>query len=442
MLYRKIQTYIERHLTSGSDKILIVDGARQTGKSYIIRHVGKQLFANYIELNMEEDALGDRLFADVRTKEDFYLSVSVVAGDRMGGKDDTLVFIDEIQRYDHLLTLLKFLREDNRFTYIASGSLLGVTLRLTPSVPLGSIDIQNMYPLDFEEYLIACGVGREFIDAMRMRYELRKPLPDAMHLKMMNLLRKYLLCGGLPDAVNTFIGEQNIVKVREIQRQIKHLYQVDASRYEDIRGRLKIQRIYEMIPSNLENKKKRVVAKNVEGITGKRMADYQDEFDYLISSGIALEVKAVSKPAYPLVQNSGKNLLKLYMNDVGLFTATLYNNNIQPVMNDAASVNLGAVYETLVAQELKAHGLKLFYFDSKKSGEVDYIIDDSQHLSVMPIEVKSGRDYKTHSALCNLLSVEEYGIKNAFVLSNEQNVWTERGITYMPIYYVMFIGGS
>ena len=442
MLYRKIQTYIERHLTSSSDKILIVDGARQTGKSYIIRHVGKQLFANYIELNMEEDALGDRLFADVRTKEDFYLSVSVVAGNRMGGKDDTLVFIDEIQRYDHLLTLLKFLREDNRFTYIASGSLLGVTLRLTPSVPLGSIDIQNMYPLDFEEYLIACGVGREFIDAMRMRYELRKPLPDAMHLKMMNLLRKYLLCGGLPDAVNTFIEEQNIVKVREIQRQIKHLYQVDASRYEDIRGRLKIQRIYEMIPSNLENKKKRVVAKNVEGITGKRMADYQDEFDYLISSGIALEVKAVSKPAYPLVQNSGKNLLKLYMNDVGLFTATLYNNNIQPVMNDAASVNLGAVYETLVAQELKAHGLKLFYFDSKKSGEVDYIIDDSQHLSVMPIEVKSGRDYKTHSALCNLLSVEEYGIKNAFVLSNEQKVWTERGITYMPIYYVMFIGGS
>ena len=442
MLYRKIQTYIERHLTSGSDKILIVDGARQTGKSYIIRHVGKQLFANYIELNMEEDALGDRLFADVRTKEDFYLSVSVVAGDRMGGKDDTLVFIDEIQRYDHLLTLLKFLREDNRFTYIASGSLLGVTLRLTPSVPLGSIDIQNMYPLDFEEYLIACGVGREFIDAMRMRYELRKPLPDAMHLKMMNLLRKYLLCGGLPDAVNTFIEEQNIVKVREIQRQIKHLYQVDASRYEDIRGRLKIQRIYEMIPSNLENKKKRVVAKNVEGITGKRMADYQDEFDYLISSGIALEVKAVSKPAYPLLQNSGKNLLKLYMNDVGLFTATLYNNNIQPVMNDAASVNLGAVYETLVAQELKAHGLKLFYFDSKKSGEVDYIIDDSRHLSVMPIEVKSGRDYKTHSALCNLLSVEEYGIKNAFVLSNEQKVWTERGITYMPIYYVMFLGGS
>ena len=442
MLYRKIQTYIERHLTSGSDKILIVDGARQTGKSYIIRHVGKQLFANYIELNMEEDALGDRLFADVRTKEDFYLSVSVVAGDRMGGKDDTLVFIDEIQRYDHLLTLLKFLREDNRFTYIASGSLLGVTLRLTPSVPLGSIDIHNMYPLDFEEYLIACGVGREFIDAMRIRYELRKPLPDAMHLKMMNLLRKYLLCGGLPDAVNTFIEEQNIVKVREIQRQIKHLYQVDASRYEDIRGRLKIQRIYEMIPSNLENKKKRVVAKNVEGITGKRMADYQDEFDYLISSGIALEVKAVSKPAYPLVQNSGKNLLKLYMNDVGLFTATLYNNNIQPVMNDAASVNLGAVYETLVAQELKAHGLKLFYFDSKKSGEVDYIIDDSRHLSVMPIEVKSGRDYKTHSALCNLLSVEEYGIKNAFVLSNEQKVWTERGITYMPIYYVMFIGGS
>lgn len=439
MLYRKIQTLIERHLTDGSDKILIVDGARQTGKSYIIRYVGQRLFTNYIELNMEEDALGDRLFADVRSKEDFYLSLSVAAGERMGNKGDTLVFIDEIQRYEHLLTLLKFLREDGRFTYIASGSLLGITLRLTPSIPLGSIDIQHMYPLDLEEFLIANCVGSEAIDEMRKRYGRRQALPDHLHRKMMDLTRKYLLCGGLPDAVNTFVTEQNIIKVRNIHNQIRRLYQIDASRYEDMRSRLKIQRIYEMIPSNLENKKKRVVAKDIEGISGKRMADYQDEFDYLISSGIALEVKAVSKPSYPLIQNSGKNLIKLYMNDVGIFTAILYHNNIQPVMNDASSINLGAVYETLVAQELRAHGHSLYYFDNKKVGEVDYIIDDCENLSISPIEVKSGRDYKIHSALSRLLSIKEYGIKNAYVLSNDGRVWTEAGVTYMPIYYVMFL---
>ena len=436
MLYRKIEKTIVNHLQSGNDKILVVDGARQIGKSYIIREVGKRMFPNFIEINMETDKVGDQVFANAKTLSDFYLALSTVAGDKMKTKDDTLVFIDEIQAYDHLLTLLKFLREDNRFTYIASGSLLGVTLKTTSSVPLGSIEIKHMYPLDYEEFLMANGVGQLVIDTMHSNCSKREPMPANIHAKLLDLFKKYLLIGGMPDAVNEFVRSKNITAVRQIQRDIHHLYGVDASRYEDAHNRLKIQRIYNMIPSNLENKKKRVVAKNIEEKAGKRMSDYAEEFDYLISSGIALEVKAISKPSFPLIENSGKNLLKLYMNDVGLLTSLFFGNNIKAVMEDVASINLGSVYETVVAQELLAHGFSLFYYDNKKNGEVDYLIDDMRNLSVMPIEVKSGKDYKVHSALDRFLQTREYNINEAFVLSNAQEVEKTDGVTYLPIYYI------
>ena len=194
-----------------------------------------------------------------------------------------------------------------------------------------------------------------------------------------------------------------------------------------------------MVPSNLEKKKKRIVAKNIENKQGKRMSDYLEEFDYLISSGITLEVKAISKPSFPLIENSGKNLLKLYMNDVGILTNIFFGTNIKAVLDDIASINLGSVYEMVVAQELKAHGFNLYYYDNKKIGEVDYLIDDRPHLSVLPIEVKSGKDYQVHSALDKFLKIKEYNIHEAFVLSNAQQVEVKDGITYLPIYYIMCI---
>ena len=385
------------------------------------------------------DKVGSRIFADARTLDDFYLALSSVAGDQMQGKADTLVFIDEIQAYDHLLTLLKFLREDGKFTFIASGSLLGVTLKTTSSIPLGSIIIKHMYPLDFEEFLIANGVGKLVLDTMRKKFKERESMPEPIHQKLMDLFRKYLLVGGLPDAVNEFVANKNIATVRTIHDSIYQLYKVDAARYEENSSRLRIQRVYDMIPSNLENKKKRIVAKDIDGKTGKRMSDYAEEFDYLISSGITLEVKAISKPSFPLIENSGKNLLKLYLNDVGLLTGLFYGRNIQAVMGDIASINLGSVYETVVAQELKAHGFNLYYYDNKKVGEVDFLIDDRSNLSVLPLEIKSGKDYKVHSALERFIQTKEYNIADAFVLSNAAKVEKENGITYLPIYYVMCI---
>ena len=439
MLYRKITKRIEEYFSSASDRMLLIDGARQIGKSYIVRYVGEKMFSNYIEINMEEDKLGDRIFADAKTTKDFYMALSVVAGDKMKERENTLVFIDEIQAYDHLLTLVKFLMQERRFTYIASGSLLGVTLKNTQSIPIGSLDVCHMYPMDFEEFLYANGVGEVAVEAMRESFDKQKALSEAMHNKIMDLFKKYLLVGGLPKAVETFVESRNVVEFRSIQREAHELYGVDASKYEaEHNKRLKIRRIFDMIPSNLENKKKRVVITDIEDKKWKRSNDYLDEFDYLISAGITLEVKAISTPTYPLVEHSGKNLLKLYLNDVGILSGIFYHNNIKAVMSDMKSINLGSVYETVVAQELKAHGYDLYYYDNKKNGEVDFLIDDADNLSNIPIEVKSGKDYTVHSALDRFISNEDYNVKRAYVLSNEREVFAEEGIIYIPIYYIMF----
>lgn len=438
MLSRKIEKNIREHLNSSSNKILIVDGARQIGKSYIIRYVGKDMFPNYIEINLLEDSLGPARFANVRTIQDFYFQVSTIAGNKMKSKQDTLIFLDEIQVYPHLLTLLKFLREDDRYTYIASGSILGVTLAETSSIPIGSISLLHMYPLDFEEFLYANNFNELAIKNLKKKYERKESLDENAHNLILSLFKKYLLIGGLPDAVNAYIKDFNIVNVRSIQSDIHSFYAADAAKYDKER-RLKIRRIYEMIPSTLENRKKRIRIKNIDNIDGKSFSNYQDEFDYLINSGIALETKAISSPTFPLIESSGKNLLKLYMNDVGILTSILFNNNADAIMTDQTSINLGSVYENVVASELKAHGRNLYYYDNRNNGEVDFLIDDYDTLSVLPIEVKSGKDYMTHRALNRFVSNESYNIKKAYVLSNERNVSTDGKITYLPIYYVMFI---
>ena len=282
MLYRKITSYIEDYLKSDTDKILILEGARQIGKSFSIREAGTRLYKNFVEINFVEDDEGDQWFKNIHKKEDFYLTLSMVAGEKLNDRSDTLVFLDEIQHYPQYLTMLKFLREDNRYRYIASGSLLGITLQDTTSIPVGSITIKEMFQLDFEEFLIANGFGTEAIAMLRQSYEKRQSLTEEHHDYVMDLFRRYLLVGGLPDAVNTYLDTHNIVRVREVQDGIRSLYASDASKYEkEHNKKLLIRRIYEMIPSQMENKKKRVVAQDIRGKKGDRFEQYKEEFEYL-----------------------------------------------------------------------------------------------------------------------------------------------------------------
>lgn len=439
MLKRKFAEYIERFLREEPNKILLINGALQVGKSFLVREIGQRMFRNFVEINLKEDKEGDKVFADVHTTDDLYMRLSNYTSKPLGDMTDTLVFLDEIQSYPHLMTMLKFLRQEGRYRFIVSGSQLGVALQKTPSVPLGSIEIRQMYPLDFEEFLWATGMSETWTSHLRQCFEKQVSLSESDHNNLMKRFQYYLLIGGLPEAVNRYLEDRNMVRVRAIHHDIWELYKIDASQYDE-ENRLKIRRIYDLIPSNLENRKTRIIYKNIEDKTGKHFADYADEFEYLTNSGIALDVLAISNPRFPLKESEQKRLVKLYLNDVGLLTHILYGLNVNAILQNIKSVNLGNVYESVVAQELHAHGFPMHYYDNKQRGEVDFLIDDFGSLSVLPIEVKSGKDYKQHSALNNFLLTPDYGIKRAIVFSNEREVHTDtNGIVYMPIYYSMFL---
>ncbi len=438
MLERKFESCLIRFLKEEPDKILLVNGARQIGKSYLIRYVGQKLFPHFVEINLKEDMEGDKVFAGVHTTDDLYMRLSNFHSSPLGDRTDTLVFLDEIQSYPHLMTMLKFLNQEARYRFIASGSQLGVALSETPSVPIGSVAIEQMYPLDFEEFLWATGVGKEWIENIRTRFLSLQSLNENTHGILLKRFQYYLLVGGLPEAVNNYLADRNMVRVRQTHRDIHNLYRIDASQYDE-EHKLKIRKIYDFIPSNLENKKKRIVYKDIEGKKGKTFSDYADEFEYLTNSGVALEVSAISNPRFPLAESDQKKLVKLYLNDVGLLTNLLYDLNVNAVLQDIKSINLGTVYESVIAQELAAHGFKLHYYDNKKKGEVDFLVDDYDNLTVLPMEIKSGKDYTQHSALTNFIETPEYGIKRAIVFSNEREVFQKRGVTYLPIYYCMFL---
>lgn len=438
MLERKFTQYIEHFLTNEPDKILLVNGARQIGKSYLVRYVGNRLFKHFVEINLKEDKEGDQVFAGVKTTNDLYMRLGNYYSKPLGDKTNTLVFLDEIQSYPHLMTMLKFLNQEGKYRFIASGSQLGVALSETPSVPIGSITVEQMYPLDFEEFLWATGISKDWIKHIRNSFEREESLDESTHELLLKRFQYYLLVGGLPEAVNKYLEDRNIVRVRTVHKDIHELYRIDASQYDEDH-KLKIRHIYDLIPSNLENRKKRIVYNKIENKKGKHFSDYADEFEYLTNSGVALDVLAISNPRFPLAESQQKKLIKLYLNDVGLLTYLLYGINVNAVLQDIRSINLGTVYESAVAQELAAHQFKLHYYDNKQKGEVDFLIDDYRSLQVLPLEIKSGKDYTEHSALTKFLDTPEYGITRAIVFSNERQVYRKNGVTYMPVYYCMFL---
>lgn len=436
MFYRKIEERINRYYADKNAKILVIDGARQIGKSFIIRETGKKFFKHFVEINLKDDSEGDKLFESVRTTEDFYLQVSALYGNNLGDVSDTMIFLDEIQVYPHLLTMLKPLKADARYRYICSGSLLGITLQHT-FIPMGSMDEVKMFPMDFEEFLLANNVGKDVISYLRKCFADQTPPSEGIHKTILGLFKRYLLSGGLPDSVKAFVEAKNVYTMRENQALTYKYYSDDAAKY-DKEHSLKIRRIYDYLPSYMENKVKRIQFKKIEDAPKASMGRYQDEFDYLISSGCVLGAKAISNPVFPLCESASKNLIKLYYNDVGLLTNLLYKNNIDAVLNKDGGVNLGSVYETACAMELSAHGHDLYYFDSKKVGEVDFLINDYENTSILPIEIKSGNDQNNFRAIPKLVK-EPYNLQKGYIFGNENGISSKSNLVTFPIYMIMFL---
>ena len=436
MFYRKIEERINRYYADKNAKILVIDGARQIGKSFIIRETGKKFFKHFVEINLKDDSEGDKLFESVRTTEDFYLQVSALYGNNLGDVSDTMIFLDEIQVYPHLLTMLKPLKADARYRYICSGSLLGITLQHT-FIPMGSMDEVKMFPMDFEEFLLANNVGKDVISYLRKCFADQTPPSEGIHKTILGLFKRYLLSGGLPDSVKAFVEAKNVYTMRENQALTYKYYSDDAAKY-DKEHSLKIRRIYDYLPSYMKNKVKRIQFKKIEDRPKATMERYQDEFDYLLSSRCVLGAKAISNPVFPLCESASKNLIKLYYNDVGLLTNLLYKNNIDAVLNKDSGVNLGSVYETACAMELSAHGHDLYYFDSKKVGEVDFLINDYENTSILPIEIKSGNDQNNFRAIPKLVK-EPYNLQKGYIFGNENGISSKSNLVTFPIYMIMFL---
>ena len=434
MLYRKIEKKLNEYYKDKDSRILIIDGARQVGKSFIIRETAKKAFKNYIEIDLKADSESKKLFKNVNDINEFYLVLSSEYGYKLNNNEDTIIFLDEIETYPKLITLLKQLKKDNRYRYIASGSLLGITLKHI-FIPMGSIEEVKLYPLDFEEFLLATGCNEDVIEYLRECFIKHKEIYDGVHTEILSKFKEYLICGGLPAAVNEYIDSKNIYKIRKIQEEIFTYYKDDASQY-DNDHKLQIRTVYDYMSSYMDNKVKRIQYKKISPYKRASLFKYMDEFDYLLSSGIAIGSKAVSNPKFPLMESTSKNLVKLYYNDVGILSNILFQNNIKTILEENNATNLGSLYETASALELKSHNHDIYYFDSKKVGEVDFLLNNNGKL--LAIEIKSGKNINNFRAIPKLVK-EPYNIENGYIFSNKKEIKVEGNLTYFPIYMIMFI---
>ena len=430
MIERKVEQRLERFRQE--DKALLITGARQVGKTFIIREFGKQAYQSFIEINFLEDKTAASLFENARDSRDLLLRLSAIA-DKPLIPGQTLIFFVEVQECPEIVTAIKFLVEEGSYRYILSGSLLGVDLKDIRSVPVGYMDIVQMYPLDFEEFALANRVSPNVIDALREAFEEKRPVDAVVHERMMALFRLYLVVGGMPAAVMKYLETNNLRDVIGEQQAIIALYKKDIARY-DPEEKLYLEDIFDLIPSELNCKNKRFILKNLN--ENFKFSRYSNSFLWLKDAGVALPTFCVAEPTVPLRLSKSSNLFKLFLSDVGLL-ASMYMDHIQvKILNGEKSINFGAVYENAAAQELKAHGFDLYYFNSKKQGELDFLIERNGH--VLPIEIKSGKDYTKHAALSNVLANEDYDIPEAYVFQND-NVSQTGKITYYPIYMLMFV---
>lgn len=430
MLARKIDRFLVDYYQH-TNKALLITGARQTGKTFSIRQFGQQ-FQSFIEINFIENPEAVQLFKNAKNSQDILFRLSMLTT-RPLNKGNTLIFFDEVQQCPEIVTAIKFLVDEGSYRYILSGSLLGVALKDLRSEPVGYMGVKEMYPLDFEEFITSLGVHQETLQKIHQNWETNTPVDDFVHKKMLELFRLYLIVGGMPAAVNTYIEHNNFQLVLQAQQDILHLYKRDIAQY-DHQNKLSIEHIFDLIPPELNAKNKRFFIKRLS--EKARFDVYQNSFLWLVKAGVALPVYNITEPKAPLLFSRSRNLFKLFQSDVGLLSAQYADGIQQRIIDGYPNINFGAVYENVIAQELIAHGLTPYYYNNKKRGEVDFIIELDG--DIIPIEVKSGKDYTSHRALTNLMSDKNSLLNKAIVFSNA-NIKVENKTIYAPIYMSMFL---
>ena len=429
MIKRKIDDYIRNYYETNRNALLIT-GARQIGKTYSIRQFGK-MFKSFIEINFVEMPEAVDLFKGAKSSGDILLRLSAITSVPLI-KGETRVFFDEVQQCHDIVTAIKFLVDDGSYRYILSGSLLGVELKDLRSEPVGYMGVKDMFPLDFEEFISCVGINDAVIGALHEAWRNRTAVDEVVHGKIMELFRLYLVVGGMPAVVSKYLESNNLQEVMTVQQDIIRLYKRDIAQY-DPNAKLYIEEIFNLIPSELNAKNKRFILKRLN--EHAKFDRVENSILWLTNAGVALPVYNVEEPKMPLLLARSRNLFKLFQSDIGLL-ASQYAEGIQMrIIKGDKDINFGSIYENAVAQELVAHGIVPYYYNNKKRGELDFVIELEG--KVLPIEVKSGKDYETHRALSNIMDCEEYDLPEAVVFNNG-NLRVAGKIIYAPIYMAMF----
>ena len=432
MLKRKIEEKIYEWIRN-DERALLLYGVRQAGKTYIIRHCLESKGCSYVEFNLIREPDIVAILKNATDVDDLVLKLSLYS-DKKIIPGETFLFFDEIQKYKEIVTKIKFLVEDKRYRYILSGSLLGVEIVNLKSAPVGYLKSLQMYPLDFEEFLQLFEISSAVFEALKKAYRKKEAVDEIIHKKMLQLFHLYLIIGGMPAAVEKYRQTENIDTVMDEHEAILQQYKLDFTQYEAENKKLLLTNIYELIPAELNEQNKRFKITDIE--KNLRFEKMNDSFTWLWKAGVALPVFNVTEPKIPLLLNQKSTLFKLFLSDVGMLT-TLYGKALKlKIVNQEKDINKGAVYENIAAQELTAHGYNCYYYNNKKFGELDFVIEHDGE--VLPIEVKSGKDYKKHSALAQVMQNENYHLNEAVVFSNS-NVERNGKITYLPIYMLMFL---
>lgn len=426
-MYRKDSTIINDWLKN-SNKALLVTGARQIGKTWLIRDEINKSDYQLFEINfIDQPNMIDYLNAQI-SAEDFLLKLKMIMPESFEpGK--TVVFFDEIQKCPEIVTKIKFLVDEGSFKYVMSGSLLGVELHGIASVPVGYLALLKMHPMDFEEFMIANDVSKTTLDMLESKFKTHETIEQLVHQKLLSLFFIYLIVGGMPDAVKTYIGTKDIREVNKVQKDIVTFYREDFSQYEQDDKKLKLKSIYDLIPAELNKRNKKFVFTMLN--KELKFDRYENSFLWLKDAGVALPIYSIDAPKVPLLASKNSNTFRLFSSDVGLLTSCYPTNTKFELINNNGEVNNGAHFENAVAQQLIANGLEPYYFKKQNIGEIDFLVEING--KVLPIEVKSGKSYKTHKAIDNLLAISGYHINEGYVLSIG-NIEKEDKLTYIPIY--------
>ena len=426
-MYRKDSIIIEEWLKS-SDKALLVTGARQIGKTWLIREeIAKSGYRKFEVNFIDQPDLVDYLNVKMSANE-FLVKLKMIMPEDCKPQE-TVVFFDEIQKCPEIVTKIKFLVEEGSFKYVMSGSLLGVELKGITSVPVGYLTVLRMYPMDFEEFMIANNVSKTTLEMLKAKFETCQPVDEFIHQKLLSLFFIYLIVGGMPDAVKIYIATKDIREVDKVQRDIVALYKEDFSQYESEDKKLKLISIYDIIPAELNKQNKKFVFTMLN--KELKFDRYENSFLWLKDAGVALPVYNVEAPVIPLKASKSSNVFRLFSNDTGLLTSAYPAETKLELINKNSEVNNGAHFENAVAQQLTANGLEPYFCKKKNIGELDVLVEMDG--KVVPIEVKSGKAYKAHKSLDNFMKISDYHIEKAYVLS-VANMEQEGSVVYLPIY--------